>query len=544
MRALQRNVGVERAIDVTSGPAGDRLRTRFAGGDFARLVLFGTGHGARLAWHLTFRATSVAYYDAVVDATDGAILYRQNLTKSDARADVFPNHPGADPAVDSNFANEGWLDAGATTLEGDFVHAYADVDDNDARRGDRPPRPRRPNDFDWPFTPFTSPPHPANGCTSTAAVLRGSRTRRPPSSWQANREQNAVQAFYLANTFHDHLASPNIGFDGLRGVDKVLRPDRRRRHDGPGQQPRQQREHVDAAGGREPDDADVPVRVQRRPMFRFRSINGGDSAAVLWHEYTHGLSNRLITNDEGTGALSSPHAGAMGEALERLVRARPPGPPTAWRSTPPHPARSTSAPTQTPCSARCGSSRSTAPSASAGAALPGRPSARGPGGYTFGDFGHVLGVPGGALGRRDLGADAVGPAQRPSAPTTAEQLITEGMRLSPPEPSFLDARNAILAAEAGIPGDDRDDVWEVFAGRGMGFFASAADCERRGAARGLRRAARAGRADGPDHGDGHLGRDAGCRCRTSRSASAASARTRSSRTTWPRPRPRRTAATR
>ena len=93
MRALQRNVGVERAIDVTSGPAGERRVTHFARGDFARLVLFGSGHGARLAWHLTYQATSLAYYDAVVDATTARSCTARTLTKFDAPADVFPSHP-------------------------------------------------------------------------------------------------------------------------------------------------------------------------------------------------------------------------------------------------------------------------------------------------------------------------------------------------------------------------------------------------------------------------------------------------------------------
>ena len=57
------------------------------------------------------------------------------------------------------------------------------------------------------------------------------------------------------------------------------------------------------------------------------------------------------------------------------------------------------------------------------------------------------------------------------------------MELSPPNPSFVDMRNAILQAEtvataAGGPfaGTDDDDVlWAVFAGRGMGYFAGTLD---------------------------------------------------------------------
>ena len=71
MAALQRNVGVRRALRVTSRGTGVRRVTRFADGDFARLVVFGAAGGPRLAWHLTYQATSVAYYDAVVDAPQG-----------------------------------------------------------------------------------------------------------------------------------------------------------------------------------------------------------------------------------------------------------------------------------------------------------------------------------------------------------------------------------------------------------------------------------------------------------------------------------------
>jgi hypothetical protein len=51
------------------------------------------------------------------------------------------------------------------------------------------------------------------------------------------------------------------------------------------------------------------------------------------------------------------------------------------------------------------------------------------------------------------------------------------MRLSPPQPSMLDERNAIIA-EAGALGlgsADTDVLWSVFASRGMGWFASTAD---------------------------------------------------------------------
>ena len=36
-----------------------------------------------------------------------------------------------------------------------------------------------------------------------------------------------------------------------------------------------------------------------RRASRFRDVNGGDDAAIVYHEYTHGLSNRLVTDADG-----------------------------------------------------------------------------------------------------------------------------------------------------------------------------------------------------------------------------------------------------
>ncbi len=91
---LQANVGVRRPVAVTSGPSGARHTTRFASKDFARLVLFGTANGARLAYHVTYRANSHALYDAVVDADSGAILYRQNLVKDASPRGGLSESPG------------------------------------------------------------------------------------------------------------------------------------------------------------------------------------------------------------------------------------------------------------------------------------------------------------------------------------------------------------------------------------------------------------------------------------------------------------------
>ena len=69
----------------------------------------------------------------------------------------------------------------------------------------------------------------------------------------------------------------------------------------------------------------------------------------------------------------------------------------------------------------------------------------------------------------------------------AETLVTNGMRLSPPEPSMLDMRNSILAAEQANGGGLHDEVWEVFRVRGMGYRAAVVRRQRHRAGRGFLR---------------------------------------------------------
>jgi len=55
---------------------------------------------------------------------------------------------------------------------------------------------------------------------------------------------------------------------------------------------------------------------------------------------------------------------------------------------------------------------------------------------------------------------------------TALQLVIEGMKLTPASPTFLDARDGILAADAALfNGANTDLIWQAFARRGMGFSA-------------------------------------------------------------------------
>jgi hypothetical protein len=458
--------GARRALEATVGPT-EPVRP-------ASLTRFPAGGQTRLAWNLIERRSSSATYAAVVDATSGEVLLRQNLTKAAALATPYPNYPGAEGGpqeVDLEAA--GWLPPGAARLRGRFAQTFSDLDDDDAEDVGEAIRRRVDGTFAFAFVPAETacPPTalaPSPLCTWTPGTL----------DWTVNREQNGVQAFYLVNRFRDHLERPQIAFgpDGFADADPVVVHAR----DGAALQ--------DAAHRNNANMTVLPEGLSPRMQMYlfagqgFRAIDGGDDAATVWHEYAHGLTGRLVTHSDGTSALSSVHSGALGEgwsdfyALDLLHRdgleTDDPAVPGevdvgAYSDAVPRVTRSQGA----DCAVG-------APAA----ACPGR-GAAGSGGYTFGDLGRILSGPEvhydgeiwletlwdvrqrlvAALDSEQAGSDA------------AERLVTDSLRLLPPEPSFVDARNAMLTADTAAGGAFRALLWEVFAARGLGFFASTRD---------------------------------------------------------------------
>ena len=124
-----------------------------------------------------------------------------------------------------------------------------------------------------------------------------------PRGHATNRNQNAVQAFYFVNRFHDHLAAPFALPTTFEGVDRLLsRPATARTA-----------AHGNNAFMYTPPDGRSPTMQMQLWNRDGRTTNAGDDASIVYHEYTHGLSGRLVTDAAGAGALNSPQAGAMGE---------------------------------------------------------------------------------------------------------------------------------------------------------------------------------------------------------------------------------------
>jgi extracellular elastinolytic metalloproteinase len=499
-----RSVGSRAAVPQQKSARSTGARTTtYKGSGRAELVAYHAGSGLRLAWRVLAPVSADGTYDSLVDAADGRLARRANLVKF-ADALVFDAAPGDHPGGTQTRKPIGqWLDAGADHLEGPNAHAFADVRDevgpliteDDFQDRFTPPAdgdvpPSAGSDWLYPIQSVPDatgecPPDPP-GCTWNHTV---------PDSWQLNRNEATTQLFYYVNKFHDHLLGAPIGFDrasgNFEGTDKVFA---------------QSDDGADTAGGL-PDDAHQdnanfdtrpdgipglmqmylfePIPIAPGVQIPFASVNGSDDPQIVYHEYTHGLSNRLITDAQGYAATAGIQSGAMGEAwsdwyaLDFLAR-------QGFQRDDPAPGDVKEGeyvdngqnlirtePTDCP------------PDAPGIAACPGF-AETGPGGYTYQDFGLiVLGAPGGARLPEphsdgeiwaqtlwQLRQRLVARYGQVGGSNRAEGYITGGMRMGPPQPSFLDQRNAILQESALAGGADTSLIWEVFASRGMGYFAS------------------------------------------------------------------------
>jgi hypothetical protein len=456
--------------------------SRAGASDSAEQVLFVTARGSHHAWMTTVMSVD-APATQVVDAVSGRLLYRNPLRNDAAPGEVvgqaFRNYPGAKHGsnyVPVNFTRLGWLPRGATKLKGNNSHTYSDVDDNDEAGASE-----EIHDFNNRLVPFK-----VKGM-SFCKEFPCSWNPEKPFSWRTNREQNGTQVFYFVNRFHDHLLAKPVGFTEAAGnferdnsTNKGKGHDAVQTHTMDGASTDNglpDANHVDNANMTTPPDGTAPTMqmyLQHEPGTSypggdpFPANNTGDEAVTVYHEYTHGLSNRLVVDVLGNSTLGPVQADAMGEAwgdwyaadslvsdgleidkkgkadLELFVYDGKGAPFIRTQGidcTPKSPA------------SRC-------PGGATGHS----------GGYTYGDYGKVFGVPevhaDGEIWGQTLWSlrDKVGSR-------VSLSLVTRAMELAPANPSFLDMRNALLIADtAHFKGDHHKKIWSTFASRGMGFF--------------------------------------------------------------------------
>ena len=446
----------------------------------ASLVYF---HGGRsqLAWRTDTLAAPGEHVVSVIDATTGAVLWRADLAHDATGTGTawgyfpsskVPNGGGTQQPVTFPVNNGGKL---AGTNAHVFIDARPDF------RADPKDEVAASAGLDWSSAAILDTTTATQNC---APAHPCSWDIHDPNSWRQNLRQSAAQAYYFVNTFHDHLLAAPIGFTEAAGNFQTSNPSGK----GKGHDAVQVHAFFGASSGGgaptpqftnnasmdTPPDGRAPTLVLllfRRDRFgpTFPSANAGDDASVVYHEYTHGLSGRLVTYPNGLSALNTWQSGAMGEAwsdwyaLDFLVEQGYITDTTAdgevmmgkWITGGPGIRYQA-----IDCSV--GANRGPCPGAYA----------TGPGGFTFGDYGKVFRGPE-VHSDGEIWAQTLWDLRTALGVTDARELITRAMELSPPDPSFLDMRNAILQADVVANGGaNTNALWNVFRHRGMGYFAS------------------------------------------------------------------------
>jgi len=414
-----------------SGPAPER-RTQFARRSYiappaARLVAY-DAHGAiSPAWLITLPASLGAWHDILVDARTGAVVYAANrAAHAGPQGEAFFDDPDDGPPVTVDFAGplasprDAWTADGYTA--GNNVIAGIDRDAD-----------LEPSSVAITPRGFSNAFELSNGVEHAADV-----------------DLAVMNVFYWMNVAHDRFYS--LGFTEAAG--------------------NYQQDNFSAGGaGGDPVIALVQWAAEHCDFSPFiicandamfipqedglpgyaaftlhgpphRYIDGAFAADVVVHEYAHGVSHRLV----GVGMLGGPHGFALGEGWSDWLAASFTGDPVFaeyWEGDTVRGVRFHSM-------------------------------AESP--LTYARFCqiHPQGCEGHADGeiwaaalwdiRRSL-IDRYGEA---AGARRADELVVEGMMLTPPQPSFTDARDGLLEADIGRGGPDHCALWTAFAGRGLG----------------------------------------------------------------------------
>ena len=401
----------------------------------SELNVLRVGNSAKLAWHIYTEVGPDEWYESLVDAHSGQLLLRHNLYVFDAQGTVYTEAPdkGArqlvsfvgDTVINTSF---GWMGPGTVTT-GNNVEAYLDTnadnapDNNNGTGLSVGHASSATQDFTFPFLTAVDPR------TQQAAVV--------------------TNLFYFNNVIHDY--SYTLGFTetarnfqtnnysrGGIGNDSV----RAEAQDGSG---------TNNANFATPPDGSRP----RMQQYLFTSPNPDRDSSVdgdvVFHEFGHGISNRLIGN--GSGALSGIQSGAMGEGWSDY-----------WAIT-----LNGDGAVGEYVTNNINGIRRTAYSVPAATVHDSYADVCFRGCQVHAD-GEVWAATLWDL-RTQLGA------------ATTDLLVLNGMKFTPTRPSFLDARDGILQADQTLNGGANFcAIWTVFARHGMGVSASGNDGRKHSAA--------------------------------------------------------------
>ena len=378
----------------------------------------------RLAWHVYAEVGPDEWYEILVDAHTGELLLRHNLYVFEAQGTVYTEAPDKGARQLVSFVGDttintaaGWMGT-STVTTGNNVEAYLDTDANNAPDNNN-----------------------GTGLSTGHASAANQNFTFPFSTTVDPRTQQAAvvtNLFYYNNIMHDF--SYGLGFTetarnfqvnnfgrGGTGNDSV----RAEAQDGSG---------TNNANFATPPDGSRP----RMQQYLFTSPSPDRDSSVdgdvVFHEYGHGISNRLIGN--GSTALSGTQSGAMGEGWSDYwaITINNDGAVGEYVTNNPNGIRR--APYSVPANSVHDSYADV-----------------GVGGFQVHRDGEVWAATLWDL-RATLGA------------STTNLLVLNGMKFTPTRPSFLNARDGILQADQNMNGGaNRCAIWTVFARHGMGVSA-------------------------------------------------------------------------
>ncbi len=454
----------------------------------------------RLAWRILWQPDLA--WMVIVDAETGTELWRKRLTEHQNQTATYgvftrespigywpgPAAPTSDegplltrgitvPRVGNEppntFNNLGWITDGSNSTDGNNVEVGMDrVSPNGVDPGSHAQGiPNRIFNFSY-------NPAPGNPAPGSEPLNPG----YPPNL--SNFQRGVItNVFYWTNRFHDQLY--------LRGF---IEPARNFQHDNFGRGglggDRISAEVQDSSGSNNANFSTVPDGTRgRMQLYLFTAPtpqrDSGLDQTVILHELAHGLSNRLIGNSSG---LTTTESRGLGEgwsdfiALSLLQSASQPqtgnytmgayvrqNPYYGIRRFPYASITSRGGPGNRPHAPQTFADIDPAQiNLDDGAFAPN--SAISPNARSVHNMGEIWAL---ALleGRRRI-IQRLGYSD---GNTRMLQIVVDGMKLSPLNPTFLQARDAVLnAALAHGDPDDFSDLWQGFAARGMGLGASSA----------------------------------------------------------------------
>jgi fungalysin metallopeptidase (M36)/PKD domain-containing protein len=413
--------------------AADMSGARTSGSTTAQLVTFPMpgGRPSALGWR-TLLQTGAGWLDVIVDARNGRLLYRtDHRSFSGPQGTVFTvQHPDLGSRQVLSFAgapfnNAGWVTDRSTA--GNNANAYQDLNNDDV--ADYQPQTPPLGDpayqhFDFPFT----------DAFRTALPLGTDVT--------TDRDAAVTQAFYRINFLHDYFYAlgfdepagnfqdDNFGRGGIGGDGMLVEID-------------------NGINGGPSETSNTQTLPGQRPRMEITAnpdtlTDGAFDADHLTHEYTHGVSNRLImTEVVGGGLPFGNQTWALGEGWSEFYATSITNDPIAGEYV-------------------CGSPT--------GCPL-----------YAFDNsplvYSQLCTLDNGDCEPHldgEIWTAALWDLRAALGKAASEQLVIDGIKsTTPTTATFLDARDGILAADVATNGGANQClIWRIFARREMGVSAS------------------------------------------------------------------------